>query len=40
MFVNSLFRRLKTVTLNFSHHGVKEGVPYLNRRIKEGSVQC
>ena len=40
MFVNSLFERLDTVTLFFSYHSVWESVPYPNRRMKEGSVQC
>ena len=40
MFVNSLFERLDTVTLYFSYHSVWESVPYPNRRMKEGSVQC
>ena len=40
MFVDSLFERLDTVTLYFSYHGVWEGVPYPNCRMKEGSVQC
>ena len=40
MFVNSLFERLDTVTLYFSYHSVWESVPYPNRWMKEGSVQC
>ena len=34
MFVNSLFKNLNTVTLNFSHHTVRDAIPYPNRRKK------
>ena len=40
MFVDSLFEWLDTVTRYFSYHSVWEGIPYPNRRMKEGSVQC